>query len=545
MPRPERRLPRYRAMITAPQPEAVDAGATVLREGGNALDAALACAFVQGVVDPLMTGIGGFGVLHVYDAASGRHLVLNGLGGCPKASTPEMWADRYLGETSDGFGFILRDFVNEAGAQAVAAPGILDVFAKAHAELGRVAWADLFGPAIGYARKGWVIRPHVYTVFTQDERRYGRMNYGEKLSVSPDGRRLYLDDTGEMKRPGARVENPDLARTLETVARDGAETFYRGSLARHIAAELARHGGLLSEADLAGFEAERAEPLMADYRGRTLATVAPPAGGLYLAQALRILERFDLPSLGHNSPDYIRVLVEAMKIAARDRETRTADPRFVPTPTEELLAESYAEACAGKIRRGEKTDLPRGGMAESKHTTHVSAVDGDGMVVSLTHTLGNPSGFIPEGTGMVLNGAMASFDPRPGRTGSIAPGKRRTSTMCPSILFDEGRAVMTVGAPGASWIGPAVLQVILNVLEFGMTMQEAISAPRAVATSNAIDISNRIPREAERALAGMGYEVRRSHLSYAFAGVHGIAMWDGVLDGGADPGRDGMAMGVE
>src|SRR5262245_18738327 len=162
----------------------------------------------------------------------------------------------------------------------------------------------------------------------------------------------------------------------------------------------------------------------------------------------------------------------------------------------------------------------------------------------MTHTLGNPSGFVVAGTGMVMNGAMSTFDPRPGRPASIQPGKRRTSTMCPSIVFEGDKPVMTLGAPGASWIGPAVLQVTLNVLDWGMGMQEAIMAPRLVATSNAIDISNRISRKTERTLTAQGYEVRRSYLSYAFAGVHGISLWPEGLEGGADPQRDGMAVGI-
>ena len=233
-----------------------------------------------------------------------------------------------------------------------------------------------------------------------------------------------------------------------------------------------------------------------------------------------------------------------MKIAGRDREERGGDPRFYGGGLDELLSDEYADRCADRIRHGVKSDLSRDRAAESRHTTHVSCVDRDGMVVSLTHTLGNPSGFIVRDTGMMLNGAMASFDPRPGRVQSIAPGKRRSSTMCPSIVFEGDQAVMTLGAPGASWIGPGVSQVLLNVLDWGMGMQEAVMAGRAVATSNAIDISNQIPVSVERELAGMGYEVRRSHLTYAFAGVHGITMFDGMLEGGADPQRDGMAIGI-
>jgi gamma-glutamyltranspeptidase/glutathione hydrolase len=279
------------------------------------------------------------------------------------------------------------------------------------------------------------------------------------------------------------------------------------------------------------------------YRGRSIATPPPPAGGIYVAESLRILERFDLTALEHNGADYIAAVAEAMKIAGGDKDRFIGDPDFVAAPLDRLLSDDYADACAARIRRGEKTPLARV-TGDSKHTTTVSCIDADGMVVSLTHTNGVPSGVIPPGLGFMLNGAMNWYDPRPGRAGSIAPGKRRFSSMTPTIVFEEGTPVFTLGAPGGAWIGPAILQVLLNVLEWGMSVSEAVAAPRFSATSNAIDISNRIPRGVQRALEAKGYEVRRSPLSYPFAAPHGITCWDGVLEGGADPQRDGYAAGL-
>ena len=544
MPHPPRRLPQPRAMIVAPQPEAVEAGADALRRGGSAVDAAIACALTQGVVDPLMSGLGGFGTFHAYDPRHGTHLVLDGQGGCPAVCTEDMWADRLEGETTDGFGFILRGRVNECGHAAVAVPGVLRTMAAAHARLGRLPWPDLFAPAIAFAEEGWLVRPHVYTVFTQNERQYGRMDYGEKLGISEDGRRLYLRPDGSYKRPGEKVVNPDLAATLRLVAREGADAFYTGSLAAAIVDDMGRRGGLLTREDLAGFVPEEQEPLEVGYRGWRLATNRPPGGGVMLAEMLRILERFDLVALGYNGPEYVRVVAEAMKIATRDKDAHVGDPRFVPAPLGRLLSDAYAEECAAAIRRGDKAAVPRLARGDPRGTTHVSAVDADGMVVAFTHSLGIPSGVIVPGTGFMLNGAMSVFDPRPGRSGSIAPGKRRFASMCPSLVFEGDRPVMTIGAPGGTWITLGVLQVLLNVLDWGMGMQEAVMAPRFVATSEVIDVSNRIPRSVQKTVEAMGYPVRRSHLTYAFAGVHGIAMFDGHLDGGADPQRDGYAAGV-
>ncbi|MCW8085529.1 gamma-glutamyltransferase [Sabulicella glaciei] len=543
MARPERRMPKARAMIVAPQPEAVEAGVATLEAGGNALDAVLACALTQGVVDPMMCGIGGLGVLQILDPATGDHLVLNGLSTCPGACTEAMWEAVFEGECPDGYGYILRGHANELGHAAVTTSGILRVFAEAHRRWGRLGWADLFGPAIATATEGWLVRPHVAAMFALDERAYGRLSYREKLAFTEDGARLYLRPDGSPKRVGDTVRNPDLAATLATLAREGAEDFYAGGIARRIIADMERHGGLLSADDLAGFHPEAEPPLTVRYRGRDIAVPPPPAGGIMVAQMLRILERFDLPALGHNRPEYMRVVAEAMKVAGRDKDRHIGDPRFVPPPLERLLSDAYAQERAAAIQAGEKTHLPRTG-ADSQHTTTVSCVDAGGMVVSLTHTLGLPSGVIPPGTGFMLNGAMNWYDPRPGRAGSIAPGKRRFSSMAPSIVLEEGKPVATLGAPGGAWIPIAILQALVNLLDFGMTMQEAVQAPRFSATSDAVDIGNRIPRAAQQALEAMGYEVRRSPASYPFAAVHGIAMWDGRLEGGADPQRDGLAAGI-
>ena len=545
MQKPVRHLLPVRSAVAAAQPEAADAGAIMLRHGGNAVDAVVAAALMQGVVDPLMCGLGGYGVLHAHDPAVGATLLLDGQGGCPLACTEGMWADRIRGETTDGFGFILDGFVNERGHAAVTVPGILAVLGQAHARMGRLPWAELFAPAIALAEEGWPVRPHSYTVFTQDERRYGRMDYGEKLGVSEDGRRIYLNADGSYKRVGSTIRNPDLAETLRLVAREGADVLYRGALADRLAADMAAHGGLLTGADLAAYAPEQQEPLELTYRGWTISTNPPPGGGTMVVEMLNILQRFELTAMGHNSPEYIRVLAETMKVATRDKDRFLSDPRFNLPPLERLLSSAYADERAGAIRRGDKASVPRMGPdGDAKETTHVSCVDADGLVVSLTHSLGIPSGVIVPGTGFMLNGCMSVFDPRPGRAGSIAPGKRRFASMCPTIVYRDGRPVLTLGAPGGTWITLAVLQVLLNVLDWGMGMQEAISAPRIAATSDAIDISNRIPRSVQREVEAMGYTVRRSALSYAFAGVHGISLFDGVLEGGADPQRDGMVVNL-
>ena len=545
MPRPIRKIPNPRAMVSAAQPEAADAAADILRVGGSAVDAAIAAALVQGVVDPLMCGVGGFGCFHIYDPSGPSHEVIDGQGGCPSVAREDMWADRVVGETRDGFGFILRNFENECGHAAVSIPGIVAALSRAHSKYGRLSWDALFAAAVQRAEEGWVVRPHNVMVFTQNERQYGRMNYGEKLGVTADGRRIYLDTDGGYPKLGAVIRNPDLANTLREITKDGAETFYHGAIARRIVEDMEANGGLLSASDLASFEPEHQLPLSVNYRGITFTTNQPPGGGVMVAEMLRILERFDLTSLGHNSPEYIRIVSEAMRIATRDKDAHISDPRFVDPQIGRLLGDEYTGMCAEKIRRGERTEVPRMASGDPRGTTHVACVDSSGMVASLTHSLGVPSGVIVPGSGFMLNGLMSVFDPRPGRSGSISPGKRRFTSSSPSILFQDGVPVMTLGAPGGTWISLAILQVVVNVVDWGMGIQEAISAPRFVATGNILDISNRIPYGTQRAMEGMGYTVKRSPLSYAFAGVHGITMFDGSIEGGADPQRDGMAIGIE
>lgn len=544
MKKPERRLPEHNSMVVAPQPEAVEAGVDVLRRGGNAVDAAICTALVQGVVDPLMCGIGGFGIMHVHDSSSGSSVVFEGMGTCPASAREEMWQDKIVGETTDGFGFIVEGFANEAGALSVQVPGTMRILIDSHREFGTMPWADLFEKAIDAARSGWIVRPHTYTVFTQDERKYGRMNYGEKLALTPDGKRIYLHADGSYKRIGEWIRNPELANTLESLARDGGEAFYSGALAGHIADDVQRCGGILNAADLRDFSGRVTAPLQSEYRGIQVAGAAVPGGGTLVAQILSVLEHFDITKLHHNSAEHIRIMAEAMKIALRDKENLVGDPDFAADVSSTLLGSEHSRKAAAAIRSGERAAIDRIGTHESPHTTHVSAVDADGNMVSFTHTLGNPSGFIPSGTGFMLNGGMSTFDPRPGRPNSIAPGKRRYSSMSPTLLMSQGRPFATLGAPGASWIGPAIAQVISNIVDWGMETQEAVSAPRIAATSNAIDISNRIPRDVQRELEEKGYEVRRSPLSYAFAGVHAITNFDGQHRGGADPQRDGLAQGA-
>jgi gamma-glutamyltranspeptidase/glutathione hydrolase len=532
-------------MIVAAQPEATEAGAEILKAGGNAVDAAMACALVQGVVDPLMCGIAGFGSCGIAMPSAGFHGYIDFHAPAPLGVRPDMWAGLIESEARDGYGFILRGRVNDIGYQSICVPASLRAYRDAHREHGRLPWEQIVEPAIAWAEGGWTVRPHV-AYWWADEGQMGRAPSPERLAFTPASRALYCRPDGTPKRVGEQVVNRDLGQTLRLIAKHGDEVFYEGEIAQAIVEDMRRHGGLLAAEDLRGWKTVRNAPLWSAYRGYRVSSNRPPGGGVMLIEMLNILERFALGDLEHNSAAYIRIVAEAMKRATIDKDRYVGDPRFVDVPVDRLTGKEYAATLAGDIREGRKADVARfnAGGSPSRDTTHVSVIDADGNCVTMTHSLGMPSGVVTEGLGFMYNGCMGVFDPRPGRAGSLAPGKARFSSVVPSIVYDGDRPHIVIGAPGATQIAMGVLQVLLNAIDFDMTMVEAVSAPRFSATSNAIDVSNRIPRGVQRELEAQGYEVVRNPNTYGFAAVHAIRVHPDGLDGGADPGHDGIVLAV-
>jgi len=516
----------------------------VLKRGGNAVDAALACAFMQGVVDPQMAGIGGFGSMHVYMPGRGVHEILEFYARAPLRATPDMWSDRLVGQSRDGFAFLLEGGVSEVGYLAVCTPGSVKGYAEALRRYGTFDWADLILPAAAQAERGFMVRPHVHWYWSQDGVDTGEVRTLEKLRFSKTGREIYFRSDGSLKLPGDIVVNKDLARTLRRIAEDGPETFYTGDIAEEIAADMSAHGGLIGKEDLARYELAVAKPLWGQYRGFRIATSPPPGSGISMLQLLHILEHFDVGSMEHGSADHVMLLAEAMKRMTLDKERHLADPAYVEVPVDRLLSAAYCGKLADEIKAGRRAEVPRPTDQSPRDTTHISVIDGKGNAVALTHTLGSPSGAITEGLGFMYNGTMSRFDPRPGRASSVAPGKRRASSAAPTIVFKDERPWIVMGAPGGSYIAPSMAQGLMNLIDFGMTMPEAVAAPRVMAVSNKIDVSNRVPRYVTDELERRGYTIQRSWQSYAFAALHGIQVEDGRCKGGADPQRDGMAMAV-
>ena len=369
------------AMIVAAQPEAAEAGAVVLQRGGNAVDAAIACALVQGVVDPQMTGIAGFGSLQAYLPKRNIHSCIDFHGKAPTATRPDMWQDLIEGETRDGFGFILKGRVNDCGYQSVTVPGSLKAYQEAHTAWGSMDWADVVQPAIEQADAGFIVRPHVHFWWEQGAI-LGRVPNGERLRFSATGRQIYFNEAGGFKRPGERVDNPDLARTLRRIAEHGSDIFYSGEIAEEIAADFQRNGGLLSYADLRDYRTVKSEPLWGSYRGYRVATNQPPGGGVMLLEMLNILENFDLFELGHNS---------ARLHPRRRRDDEARDhrqgyacrrSRLLRRADRAADRKAYAENAGRGDPRGVGAHVPRAGAPKSRDTTQICVVDADGNCAS-------------------------------------------------------------------------------------------------------------------------------------------------------------------
>ncbi|NYT86580.1 gamma-glutamyltransferase [Pollutimonas harenae] len=533
---------KKQAMVVCPQPEAAESGIEILRAGGNAVDAAVATALAQTVVDPIMCGIAGFGTGAVYLPHQGVHEYFDFHSPAPLAAREDMWEHLLEGETKDGFGFILTGRVNDIGPQSIGTPATLKGLEAMHKAYGRLPWKEVVAPAIAWADDGFFVRPGMHA-FWIDEPAMGRAGNLERLQYCEESRHLYCRPDGRPKAIGTPLRNEGMATVLGQVAEEGADPFYYGDLAHKMVNHLQSIGALITLEDLAQYQVTRNKPLVGSYRDRSITTNQPPGGGAMLLEMLNILENFDLRDMEHNSPEYVQLVCEVMKKATADKDCYIGDPKFFDVPLEKLLSKDVARDIADRIRTGERFGVERvnPGAPVPRDTTHLSVVDAEGNAVSMTHSLAMPSGIITPGMGFQYNGCMGVFDPRPGRAGSIKPGKSRFTASCPTMTFKDGQLDVVLGAPGGTQIVMGVLHVLLNVIDHQMEMQAAVSAPRFSSTSNTIDVCNRIPRYTTRALEEQGYVIGRNPYNYTIAWVHGIQVQSDGLHGGADPGRDGVA----
>jgi gamma-glutamyltranspeptidase / glutathione hydrolase len=527
------------AIIVCPQPAAAEIGLEVMRRGGNAVDAAVTSAFVQGVIDPQMCGIGGCGVMLVHSPKHGD-VLLEFYATAGARSREDQWERLYIRQAADRYGYVLEGWVNDVGHQSVAVPGTVAGLHEALTRFGTITWAQAIEPAIPLARDGFPVTGYMHGYWTTD---YGPdvVPNRERIQATAAAKAIYMRN-GELFDIGELFVQADLARTLERLADEGPDVFYKGDIADRIVSDFEAHGGFITREDLASYRVNVTEPLRGTYRGLSVVAAGPPAAGITLIQMLNFLEGYDVGAHGWPSTESARLLVEAMAWAVADRELHVADPRFVDVPTGALADKDYA-AKARSVAAVEAGGAVGAGVVHDRpDTTHVCVVDDFGNAVSLTHTLGSASGVVTPGLGFGYNDYMNCFDPRPGNANSVRPGKTRATSMTPTLVFDGDRLRACIGAPGGTKIVTAILQVLVNVLDHKMTPVEAVSAPRIDFQGDVVQVEGRIPMAVSRGLEQRGYAVNRRTLSYDsyFARPQVIAgEKDGFLHGASDPRKDG------
>ena len=529
-----------RAMVVTNHPLASAAGAEMLLGGGNAIDAAVAALFALTVVEPMMVGVLGGGIAHIR-LAGGRHVVLDGLSTAPRAAHGAMY------ETVSDELPRYRDTVgraNAVGPLAVAVPGALAGWCRALGDFGTLSVADVTAPAIRLAERGFAATPYLADCVADRT---------PDLARDPGLAALFLPG-GAPLRAGHRVVQADYAETLRAIARDGAGALYGGALGDALADAMSRTGGLVGREDLEAYRVVEREPIRGTYRGFEILGPPPPASsGVHVAQMLNLLEGFDVRGIGFGSADALHLLAEAMKIAFADRAVATADPDFVDVPVDRLTDKGYADdrrrlidpARTRRWEPGVLAGLPGASGGESGCTTHVTVADAEGNVVATTQTVNGLFGACVQipGTGMIANNYMFNFDPHPGRALSVAPGKRVFTSMAPMMVRRDGRLLHALGLPGGLRIFPSAMQALVNLLDHGMTLQEAVEAPRIWTEGGVVEMEEAFPEEVASGLAKRGHEVVR--LQRIGGGMNAIAFGDdGTMTGAACWRADGTPVAI-
>jgi gamma-glutamyltranspeptidase/glutathione hydrolase len=547
-------------LIATSQPLASAAGLRVLQEGGNAIDAAVTAAAVLSVVEPTMNGPGGDLFAIVYGAKDRRVHALNASGRSPYAATLEEFRRRGLKS------------IPYRGELSVSVPGVIDGWAELLKQHGTIDLARALAPAIAYARDGFAVSEIIAGQWKAEE---------GTLAKDPAAAAVFLPG-GRAPATGEVFKNPKLAASLDAIAAGGRDAFYKGAIARAIAADSERRGGLLTARDFAEHRSDWVTPIGTTYRGYDVLEMPPNTQGLVALQMLNILEGHDVKALGHNSAAYLHLLIEAKRAAFADREAYIADPDAVPAAVmRRLLSKEYAaerraliqpDRAAPDYRPGQVPSIPVAGVAPASDapsasdvaansdvasafrrkddvglgdTVYLTAADGQGNVISLIQSIYESfgSGQVAGDTGIVMHNRGSLFTLADGHPNRLAPHKRPFHTLVPAMVMKDGRPWLSFGVMGGDMQPQGHVQVLLNLIDFGMNVQEAGEAPRFRHSGAGVAVESAISADARTGLTERGHRVRSA--IGVFGGFQGILIdpRTGVLMGGSDPRKDGLAIG--
>nr|WP_314994555.1 gamma-glutamyltransferase [uncultured Treponema sp.] len=521
-------------VVSTSKVEASRIGAEILRKGGNAIDAAVAAGFALGVVEPNSSGLGGGGFMLIRIAKTGETVFIDFRERAPQKSSPEMW-------TVGADGKVVGNQKLEGG-KAAAVPGEVAGLLYALENYGTMSREQVIRPAANLAKNGFYVTP---TLSNDMKSQF------DKLEKYPESAKVFLNQEGLPYEVDDLFTNPDMAKTLDIIIKNGKDGFYKGEVAEAIVKTLNKYDGLYTMEDLANYKPLVRQPVKGTYRGyEIISSPSPSSGGAIVIEILNILENFDIGSLKVNSPEYLHLFSEAYKLAYADRAKYMGDSDYTPVPMKGFVSKKYAKEIAKdidlKVSHDSKAHDPW--LYESEDTTHYSIADKEGNMVAITKTVNGLFGnsVVVDGYGFVMNNEMDDFVLGAGHPNSVAPSKTPLSSMSPTIVLKDGKPFMVLGSPGATKIISTVSQVISRVIDHKMGMQDAIDAARLWDnTSNKINVETRIPDETLKRLEAMGHKTNKtSEWDRGMGSVQGVLYKaDGTLEGGADPRRDGKALG--
>ncbi len=535
-----------KSMVVAANPHAANAGHDALARGGNAIDAMVATQVMLGLVEPQSSGLGGGAFLVFYDASEEKLTTFDGRETAPMSATPTLF------QNEDGEKLTFWDAV--VGGLSVGTPGTVKLMFETHKAHGKLEWSSLLQPTIELAQSGFEISARLNKLVSSDQ---------ERLSVHPDTKAYFFDEDGNPHPVGHVLQNQAYADTLKQLSTGGADAFYTGPIAEAIVEKVQNAGnpGVLTLADLANYDIKEREPVCVKYRQHDVCGMGPPSSGaLTVGQILGLLEPYPLAELGATSVDSWRLIGDASRLAFADRGRYMADSDFVPMPTEGLVGAGYLETRSSLLAGDRALESVTAGEPEWDHamlmaddqsiefksTSHFSIVDAQGNVVSMTTTIENGFGSRLMSGGFLLNNELTDFSFATHNNGvpianRVEPGKRPRSSMSPTVVMKDGKPYMVVGSPGGSRIIGYVAKTIIAHIDWGMDVQEAINMPHAVNRFGTYDLEEGTGAAAlQNELEQVGFKVNIRALN---SGLHAIVIGDGVLMGGADPRREGIAVG--